>query len=121
MHDLNDKMGGDNASRAKMDVLHALKDIAMELIHKHGGEDEESMPEEGLDLPIKKVSVMAPDKQGLAEGLDKAEDVVQGLGGDEGHEDAELGAMDLDGGDDDSEESDLMAKLEALRAKKKMK
>jgi hypothetical protein len=52
---------------AKMDVLKAL--------HKEMGDMM------GSDLHgLKKVTVAAPDKEGLAEGLDKAEDMLAGGG-----------------------------------------
>ena len=64
-------------SQAKMDVLKELLQMAMEQMrgkNKSGLEEMQKM---------KKVSVMAPDKAGLKEGLHKAEDVLSGMPGEE--------------------------------------
>src|SRR6185312_10310806 len=62
---------------AKMQVLHHMKQIAEEAMKHH------------MDGGMKKVSVMANDKKGLAEGLDKAKEIIghpDSLPGDPLHE-----------------------------------
>lgn len=57
----------------KMGKLAALKDLIREMDAIMSGDLEQ--PEE--DVAMQKVSVMAPDKEGLKEGLEKAEDVLE--------------------------------------------
>lgn len=90
---------------AKMDMLKALRKMAMDMINE-GGQDEEEM--------LQKVTVAAKDKEGLKKGLEKAEDVLEGMP--EG-ESEEMDEMDSE----ESPEEDiaaLEAKLAALKAKK---
>lgn len=58
----------DEEAQAKMDVLQEL----MEMAHQAMG----SKVKNGMD-EMKKVSVMAPDKEGLEEGLEKAQELVE--------------------------------------------
>lgn len=51
--------------KAKMEVIEELRKMAQDLMS------------EGMADGFKKVSVAAPDKEGLLEGLDKAEDLVE--------------------------------------------
>lgn len=75
----------------KMGKMAALKELIQEMNALMGSDldsSEEDMPEK-----MQKVSVMAPDKESLLKGLDKAEDVLEGEHG-------------LDGMKKDSEEED---------------
>ncbi len=93
---------------AKMDMLKALRKMAMDMINE-GGQDEEEM--------LQKVTVAAKDKEGLKKGLEKAEDVLEGMPEGESEEMESEDEMDLE----ESPEEDiaaLEAKLAALKAKK---
>lgn len=93
---------------AKMDMLKALRKMAMDMINE-GGQDEEEM--------LQKVTVAAKDKEGLKKGLEKAEDVLEGMPNGESEEMESEDEMDLE----ESPEEDiaaLEAKLAALKAKK---
>jgi len=116
--------------KAKLDVLKALRQVAMELIKEKSEEgDEGEMP--GMPEHLQKVSVMAKDKQGLEKGLDKAKQVLSGMpevaeseSDDESMESPEEQSLEdmmgSEGGSEEDEESMLMKKLEELRNKKKM-
>jgi hypothetical protein len=95
--------------KAKLDVLKALRQVAMELIKEKADEGETEASE------LQKVSVMADDKEGLEQGLDKAKDVLESMP--EGEE--EENSMGDEPAEED-EEASLMAKLQELRNKKKM-
>lgn len=60
----------DMALEAKRDVIRQMRDIAMEEMG------------DGLRDGLKKVSVMAPDKEHLSEGLDKAKELISQMPGD---------------------------------------
>lgn len=72
----------DPKTEAKLEVLKELKEMAMEAM----GEDmsrykDMDMEDEMMDCEMpegmEKVTVAAPDKEGLMEGLDKAEDLLE--------------------------------------------
>jgi hypothetical protein len=86
--------------KAKMDVIQELLEMAQNAMGSHvkGGMDE-----------MKKVSVMAPDTESLAEGLDLAEDVVTDGEGDESTEQTEESPFDVlkkEKDEDDKEDGD---------------
>lgn len=85
--------------QAKMDMLKALRNMAMEMINSSGESEDEAM---------QKVTVAAKDKEGLEEGLSKAQDILEAR--DEAEEDEEMSSED--------EIAALEAKLAALKAKK---
>jgi hypothetical protein len=96
----------DHKAKAKLKVLMDLKKMAADMM----GEDIES--------GIKKVTVASPDKEGLKEGLEKAEEL---LGESEESDDMEDMMSDEDSMED--EEDDLMsieAKIAELMKKKEM-
>lgn len=73
------------AKKAKMDNLHALRRMAMGMIHNHSQMPQDSSPdlhqdgnEKGTMAPshLEHVMVEAKDKSGLKKGLDKAKDLV---------------------------------------------
>ncbi len=119
--------------KAKLDVLQALRKVAMELIKEKADEG----LSDGAPEAMQKVAVMAKDKEGLKQGLEKAEDI---LGGEEGEsEDEEIAeeeALHLDPSKSEEEvlaheamespeeqadeEAMLLKKLQELRNKKKM-
>lgn len=116
----------DNHKRAKLDVLKALRQVAMDLISEKAdeGHEEGEMPEH-----MQKVSVMAKDPQDLAKGLDLAKQVAGKMPEVAPSEDESLESNDeesleasagLEGGSEEDEEEMLMKKLEELRNKKKM-
>ena len=117
----------DNHKRAKLDVLKALRKVAMDLISEKADEGQEGeMPMDHMQ----KVSVMAKDPQGLEKGLDKAKDILKGgmpevaesedesLESDD-EESLEASAGD-EGGSEGDEEAMLIKKLEEIRSKKKI-
>ena len=97
--------------KAKIEAARALKMMAMQLMQECSADEGE-----GEMDGLKKVTVAAKDKEGLKEGLEKAEDLLEGS--EESEEESEL-AEAPEAGED--EEASLMAKLEALRAKKAQK
>jgi hypothetical protein len=115
----------DNHKRAKLDVLKALRQVAMDLISEKAEEGQEG------EMPghMQKVSVMAKDPEGLEKGLDKAKDLLESgmpevaesemesLESDDEEDLAESAGLE---GESDDEESMLMKKLEELRNKKNM-
>jgi hypothetical protein len=90
--------------QAKLDLLKDLRKMAMGMISDGAGED---MPEQ-----MQKVMVAAKDKEGLEEGLEKAQEIV---GGEDESEEGEMSEME----DESEEESPEMiqAKIEELKAK----
>lgn len=91
--------------KAKMDLLKQLRKMAMDMIH------EDSMGGEEDAMGLQKVTVAAKDKEGLKEGLEKAEDVLEGM-----PEMAE--AEDAEEGENESEDpAELEAKIAELQAK----
>lgn len=117
MHNKDDNMPGHK--KAKLDVLKALRQVAMELIKERSEESDEA-PEQ-----LQKVAVMAKDKEGLEKGLDKAKEVLEGLP--QTSEDALETSENAEDSEDESElleepldeEAALLQKLEELRNKKK--
>lgn len=117
--------------KAKLDVLKALRQVAMELIKEKSEEGDEGEMS-GMPEHLQKVSVMAKDKQGLEKGLDKAKQVLGSMpevaesemSDDESMESPEEQSLEdmmgSEGGSEEDEESMLMKKLEELRNKKKM-
>lgn len=91
---------------AKMDMLKALRKMAMDMIQE-GGEGEEET--------LQKVTVAAKDKEGLKKGLEKAEDVLESMP--EAEDESEEEESDAEESPED-EIAALEAKLEALKAKK---
>lgn len=85
-----DKPLDPNYKKAKMGVLGDLHSMASDMM----ADD----LKKGKDMAVKKVSVVAPDKEHLVEGLDKAKELL----GDE--KEADEGAMD-----EDMEEEEEMA------------
>jgi len=83
-----------NEIRAKIEVLKELLDMSSEEAGK------------GVAEGMQKLTVMAPDKEGLMEGMDKAEDVVE-----DSHmmedgsmmEDSEMSEMEYEDEEDDEE------------------
>lgn len=64
----------------KMGKMQALKELIAEMNSLMGGELDQPVEE----MPVHKVSVMAPDKSSLMHGLEKAEDVLEGMPGKDG-------------------------------------
>lgn len=84
---------------AKLDVLKQIRDLAAGEM----GEDVKG---------LKKVTVAAPDSEGLEKGLEKAKDIVDGeTGGDM----ADMEGMAAEGGALSPEEEELLAKLLAKK------
>jgi hypothetical protein len=86
--------------QAKLDLLKDLRKMAMGMISDGSGEE---MPGE-----LQKVTVAAKDKEGLKEGLEKAEDLVGG-------EESEDSMDDME--EDEESPEVLKAKIEELQAK----
>jgi hypothetical protein len=105
---------------AKMDMLKALRKMALDMIHEGSGDEE-------MDS-LQKVTVAAKDEAGLKAGLEKAEEVLESLPSkkmkeeDESEEGEEQEDEEMLAEEDESSEEDeiaqLEAKLEALKAKK---
>jgi hypothetical protein len=80
--------GSEMSQPEKMGKMAALKELIQEMNALMGSdfesEDESEMMPEMSEDKMQKVSVMAPDKESLMKGLDKAEDVLEGLPGKEG-------------------------------------
>lgn len=118
--------------RAKLDVLKALRQVAMDLIKEKSEEgDEGEMPE--MPEHMQKVAVMAKDKEGLEKGLDKAKQVLGVMP--DMHSEEDEAEMHLDPSrreeavaeeamespeEQADEETELLKKLQELRNKKKM-
>ena len=121
--------------QAKMDLLHHLRSMAMDMIHtghEAGSEGDQAGPdlhnaEMGDHAAVKKAVVASNSSQGLATGLEKAKELVQGGAADheptngeyeegtpeeEAHESHEEAMAE---GDDHPEA--IMAKIEHLKAK----
>lgn len=86
------------------DLEQKIKDKLLEGLIEHmqdrmGGDLESKFPKKSME-----VSVAAPDKEGLAKGLDHAQSLAEGPG-DEGSDEDRL--MELLGEDDDDKEDDL--------------
>lgn len=94
---------------AKMDLLKGLRKMAMDMIREGG--------EEGEMDAMQKVTVAAKDKEGLKAGLEKAEDVLEGM--DEEKESEDMAEEAPESAED--EIAALEAKLAALKAKKDLK
>lgn len=87
--------------QAKLDVIKELLEMATQAM---GGKIKGGMDE------MQKVSVMAPDKKSLLEGLGMAQDIA---GGDpETEELEEQTGQDLDGDNEEGESADHVAKVE---------
>lgn len=103
MKDLKAMMGKDDSGDqmkkdAKLTVLKQLRKMAADMV---GGDVKDGM--EGM----KKVTVAAPDKAGLAEGLAKAKQMMGG--GDDSSDDSDasdMGDMDLPADSDDQDSAD---------------
>jgi hypothetical protein len=94
---------------AKQDVLKELMQMAMEEMrnkNKHGLDEA---------MKLKKVSVMAPDKQGIEQGLDTAKQVIGELPGDHESEEDEDTYLDEDDTDEmpmsDEQKKELLKKM----------
>lgn len=98
--------------QAKLEALKELRNMAMQMI-KDSAEEGELPAEMGK---MQKVMVAAKDKEGLKEGLEKAEDILEGSEEEESDEEMDKAPESME-----DEEAMLMAKLEALRAKKAQK
>lgn len=96
---------GDPKTKAKLDVLEYLRNMAQKLMQ----EDLDSSGMEGDEM--QKVMVAAPDEEGLEEGLETAKDVISGLpsSDEEAHESAEEG----------EDMASIEAQIAALEAKKR--
>lgn len=112
----------DDAKKAKMEVIMELMEMAKEMMAEgvHKGMSEMKAPK-----GVKEVSVMAPDQEGLEEGLDMAKEIVESEEGPE-HETledvAEMVADDAPSmveSEDDEEES-MFGKAKKDAPKKKM-
>jgi hypothetical protein len=88
--------------KAKMDLLKQLRRMAMDMIH------EDSMGGEEDAAGLQKVTVAAKDKEGLKQGLEKAEDVLEDM--------PELAEAD-DAEEDAEDPAELEAKIAELQAK----
>jgi hypothetical protein len=99
--------------KAKLDVLKDLRKMAMEMLHDQSSE---GMEEGEMPSKMQKVMVAAKDKEGLKQGLEKAEDVLESMPGEESEEDEEEGMASEKSLDE--QEQELLAKLEEIRAKK---
>lgn len=119
----------DDAKKAKMEVIMELMEMAKEMMAEgvHKGMSEMKAPK-----GVKEVSVMAPDQEGLEEGLDMAKEIVESEEGPE-HETledvAEMVADDapsMVAGDankpemDEEEEESMFGKAKKDAPKKKM-
>lgn len=108
--------GDDSHAEAKMQVLHELRDMAMEMM---GSRAKGKMPHE-----MHGVEVMAPDKEGLEKGLDMAKQLSGHGQPDRSHAlspDADLGPEHLEnpGEDqDDMDDDELDSMIAELQAKK---
>lgn len=100
--------------KAKLDTLKALKRMAMDEIRGR-------MTDEDMSPEMSKVVVKADDKDGLEAGLNKAKDVLSDLPMDEDEEESSM-MDDLHPSEKspEDEEAMLLARLEELRAKKRM-
>lgn len=100
--------------QAKMDVLMELMQMAREAMG--------SKVKSGMD-EMNKVSVMAPDKEGLEEGLDKAKELMQSPMLEESEEEMEENPeekkMEEPSMEEMKEESNLFSKTPSLEKKKK--
>lgn len=97
---------GDDKVKAKMRVIHDLREMASDMMS------------EGLDEGLKKVTVASDDEEGLKEGLEMAEDIVE-----EGAPESDsYGIDDYHAGDsDDMSADDIEAKIaELMEMKRKM-
>lgn len=120
-HSKADGAMSEQEKRAKMEVLKELFDMA----HEAMGHSVKS----GMD-EMHKVSVMAPDKESLAEGLEMAEDVVdpemeheeevehKDLDGDLEVGEPEEHAAEVMGNPDESEDSPFAKKAMAMNKEK---
>lgn len=90
-----DKMG------AKMEVLEELRKMAMGMMG-------EGMDKYGSD-EMQKITVASPDKEGLMEGLDKAEDMMDSMPAEEGYKPAEEMGESAYEGDSEYMPEDMMA------------
>lgn len=99
--------------QAKLEALKELRNMAMQMI-KDSAEEGELPAEMGK---MQKVMVAAKDKEGLKEGLEKAEEIIEGSEEDSCDDEEMAEAPESM----EDEEAMLMAKLEALRAKKAQK
>jgi len=60
------------AKKAKLDVLEALKSLAMDMIQQESERSDEPQK-------MQKIVVAAKDKEGLKKGLDKAEEILDSM------------------------------------------
>lgn len=97
----------EEAIKAKMEVLMELLEMATSA--------EGSNVKAGMD-EMQKVSVMAPDKEALLEGLDKAEDVIEESP--EMEEESTEPSLPMDSDDEESEEN-MFSKREPKEKSKK--
>jgi hypothetical protein len=99
---------------AKMDMLKALRKMALDMINEGDAGEE-------MDA-LQKVTVAAKDKEGLKAGLEKAEEVLEKMPGEEDDSEELAEKEDEESADEEMSEEDeiaaLEAKLEALKAKK---
>lgn len=87
----------ESETKAKMDVLAEIRKLAMEAM--------------GHDVKgVKKVTVASDDEEGLAEGLDKAKEMVT--------EEGSADEASAEGDDEDMSPEDLDAMIAHLQAKK---
>jgi hypothetical protein len=101
--------------RAKMEVLKELMDMAMGEMKGRTGK---------MLGEMKKVSVMAPNKEALEEGLDKAKDVVEDMPMEDEEDDMDMEESEDEMSEENSEdemsddEKKLMLKKMMMGAKK---
>lgn len=101
---------------AKKDVLKELMQMAMEELR---GKNKHGMDEV---MKMKKVSVMAPSKEGIEQGLDKAKDVVADMPmGDESSDESSEDDMYADEDCPPGEESVMSDEEKKLMLQKLMK
>lgn len=112
MDELKKMMAKKKSSEGEMSEMEqqAKLDVIMELLQMAEGAMG-SKVKGGLD-EMQKISVMAPDKEGLAEGLDLAKEVTDGDEDEEALEKAEeLTGKDLDGDSEEGESPEHVAKV----------
>lgn len=110
---------------AKMTALKELRKLALDMINQQAESHMKESSEEkvpSLDK-MQKVTVAAPDKEGLKKGLEKAEEILEQLPSKEPKEEIDE-LEDEEESDEDSleaQEAELLAKLKEIQAKKAKK
>jgi len=104
---LMQKMGGKKEdSEMSPEMCQAKEDVLQELIEAMQGLQEQRVGD-GMKS-MQEVSVMAPDKEGMKKGLEKAEDVLEMLPSDE--EEMESSEGEMEDKEEDDEDGGLFSK-----------